>query len=93
MQKCQVFPVVVFFVAFAICACRGALLRLSGDNSRRKLPQHPTSKIALLSGCCNVNARDWVFVMSMAPDCAKSAFRVADALHARAHVRFLVVSH
>ena len=40
----------------------------SGNSFRGNLPQHPTGKIALLSGCCN--ARDWVFVMSMAPDCA-----------------------
>jgi hypothetical protein len=55
-------------VAFAIFSCRGSLLCPSGNSFRGSLPQHPTGKIALLSGCCN--ARDWVFVMSMAPDCA-----------------------
>ena len=55
-------------MAFAIFSCRGSLLCPSGNSFRGSLPQHPTGKIALLSGCCN--ARDWVFVMSMAPDCA-----------------------
>ena len=47
---------------YRIFACRGTLLRPSGDTSSRKLPQHPTNKTVQFPGC------DWVFVMSIAPD-------------------------
>ena len=58
-----------------------------------KLPNHPINKMRQLPGGCDT--RDRVFLMSIAPDCAKRGFRANFGIwwHIAAHVRFLVVKN